>query len=182
MAEKLERFDRIYRRYYTAVYRFVGRRVASAQVDDMTAEVFVVMWRRLGEMPREDRVLPWLYAVARRVLANETRRVQRARALAEQMADQAELRLGGDHAEAVIDRQLVAAAFDRLDERDQEVLRLVGWEGLSSAEVAAVLGCARTTAVMRISRARRRLLKGLRAQEWHEPAGAPELERTKGTR
>ena len=42
---------------------------------EVIAEVFVVAWRRLDELP--DPVLPWLYGAARRVLANEFRHQSR---------------------------------------------------------------------------------------------------------
>ncbi|GAA2997766.1 RNA polymerase sigma factor [Actinokineospora diospyrosa] len=165
MAEKPhDAFDRLYRRHHDAVRRFLGRRLTAADVDDATAEVFVVTWRRLAELPADDRVLPWLYGVARLVLANEFRRARRA--------DRLVLRIGGladeppgDGSNAVVDRLVLAAAFDTLPERDQEVLRLVAWEQLTAAEIAVVLDCGRTTAAMRVSRAGRRLLRALAQAE-----------------
>lgn len=165
MGDGHTRFGRIYRRHYGDIRRFAGRRVAEGEVDDVTAEVFIVAWRRLSESPAEERVLPWLYGIARRVLANEFRRSRRADALVDHVAGQSAGPAGTDHAEAVADRLTTAAAFDRLREEDREVLRLVAWENLTGAEVAIVLGCARTTAAMRINRARRRLLKTLHDSE-----------------
>ncbi|NYH79410.1 RNA polymerase sigma-70 factor (ECF subfamily) [Actinopolyspora biskrensis] len=169
MADGQTYFGRIYRRHYGDVRRFVGRRLAEDEVEDVAAEVFVVAWRRLADMPAEERVLPWLYGIARRVLANEFRRARRAQDLAEHVASQPEHR-NGDHAEAVTDRVAAAAAFDRLRENDREILRLVAWENLSTAEIATVLGCARTTAAMRVRRARRRLFKSLHGPEHTRPA------------
>lgn len=157
-------FDRIYRRHYGDIRRFVGRRVAHSDVEDVTAEVFVVAWRRLADLPTDHRLLPWLYGVARRVLANEYRRAQRADALAERVGAQA-APPGEGHADVVADRLTVAAAFDRLRDGDREILRLVAWEELTSTEIAVVLGCRRTTAAMRINRAHRRLLKALRSAD-----------------
>ncbi|MGW5050374.1 sigma factor-like helix-turn-helix DNA-binding protein [Actinokineospora sp. NPDC004072] len=94
---------------------------------------------------------------------NYTPLVQRLREcgeLALRVGSLAEDAVEGDPA-VVVDRLVLAEAFDRLTERDQEVLRLVAWEQLTAAEVAVVLGCARTTAAMRISRAGRRLLRAL---------------------
>ena len=45
----------------------------------------------------------------------------------------------------------------RLSEIDREILRLVGWEQLTVAEAAIVLGSTRTAAKVRLHRARRRL-------------------------
>ncbi|OLR95281.1 RNA polymerase sigma factor [Actinokineospora bangkokensis] len=153
-------FDRIYRHHHDAVRRFLGRRLAAAEVDDATAEVFVVAWRRHDELPAAHRVLPWLYGVARLVLANEFRRARRADQLAHRVGTLADAP-PPDTPAAVVDRLTVAQAFDTLPERDQEVLRLVAWEQLTTAEVAVALGCARTTAAMRISRAGKRLARAL---------------------
>jgi RNA polymerase sigma-70 factor (ECF subfamily) len=43
-----------------------------------------------------------------------------------------------------------------LGEADRELLRLVAWEGLGHEQIAAVLGCTRATARVRLHRARKR--------------------------
>jgi RNA polymerase sigma-70 factor (ECF subfamily) len=58
----------------------------------------------------------------------------------------------------------VRAALVTLPENDQEILRLIGWEELSLGECAAVLGCTRATATVRLHRARQRLNKAMAAQ------------------
>ena len=47
-------------------------------------------------------------------------------------------------------------ALRRLGPRDREVLLLAEWEGLTPAQIAAVLGCLTVTARGRLHRARRR--------------------------
>ena len=47
-------------------------------------------------------------------------------------------------------------ALDRLRSRDREVLLLAEWEGLSPAQIAAVVGCTTVTARGRLHRARHR--------------------------
>jgi RNA polymerase sigma-70 factor (ECF subfamily) len=66
-----------------------------------------------------------------------------------------------DQADAVAVRLSVAAAFDRLAPNDQEILRLVVWEGLTVREAAKVLRCGLPAATMRLNRARHRLRKGI---------------------
>ena len=53
------------------------------------------------------------------------------------------------------------AALERLSFDDQEVLRLVAWEGLPHAEVAQVLGCSTNAVGIRMHRARQRLQQAL---------------------
>jgi RNA polymerase sigma factor (sigma-70 family) len=59
---------------------------------------------------------------------------------------------------ATADREegLVHEALRRLARVDREVLLLSEWEGLSPAQIAAVMGCGRVTARGRLHRARRR--------------------------
>lgn len=171
MAEGRDYFEWLYQRHSGDIRRFLGRRLAPDDIEDVLAEVFVVAWRRVGDAPGEDRAVVWLYAIARRVLSNEHRRAHRARNLVDHVTAQPGSSTTADPAHAVVDQQQVAAAFADLQESDRDVLRLVAWEQLSSSEVAAVLDCGRTTAAMRINRARRRLLAALRNHELpEEPA------------
>jgi RNA polymerase sigma-70 factor (ECF subfamily) len=93
-------------------------------------------------------------ATARRVIANQRRSRRRHVALQERLAAAAATadpaRSSGREA------RLVHEALRRLRPVDREVLLLAEWEGLSSAEIAAVLGCLAVTARGRLHRARRR--------------------------
>ena len=99
---------------------------------------------------------PWLYGVARRVLANHRRGERRRTALGDRLRRELSAHVP-DTSDDVVQRADVTAAMRRLSARDQEVLELHLWEGLESREIAEVLGL--TTAVVRprLSRARTRL-------------------------
>ncbi|WP_130348375.1 RNA polymerase sigma factor [Herbihabitans rhizosphaerae] len=176
MGRRQERFTHVYQEHYGDIKRFVGRRLAEPEVDDAVADVFAVVWRRLDELGSTP--LPWLYGVARNVLANQYRSARRARDLLEHARATSSRDADPDHAADVANRLAAAAAFDQLSEADQEVLRLVAWENLSSTQVGEVLGCARTTASMRVSRARRRLLRAMDQPE--QPSGGPHLSLSHG--
>src|SRR5205807_2306624 len=122
----MQRFEQIYAEQHDAVRAYVRRRVAEDAVDDIVSETFLVCWRKLDRVPEE--ALPWLYAVARKTIANHRRK------LARQAPPRA---AAGGEPEPVGDGAL-AAAFAALSERDREVLRLVAWEGLSLREASAV--------------------------------------------
>ena len=64
--EAQARFEALYREHGGAVRRYVRRRAEAQSADDVVADVFVVAWRRLSDIP--DDPLPWLLGVARRVL------------------------------------------------------------------------------------------------------------------
>jgi RNA polymerase sigma factor (sigma-70 family) len=108
-------FRDIYERHHEAVTVYVRRRVAPDSVDDVVAETFLVCWRKLDQVPREP--LPWLYAVARKTLANHYRASARHEGAPESRAEEAFPVIEGD--------RVLARAFARLSEPDREVLRLV---------------------------------------------------------
>jgi RNA polymerase sigma-70 factor (ECF subfamily) len=154
MATAEDRFTRLYEEHYTAVERYVRRRIDDAIVRDVVAEVFLVAWRRLRELPSDP--LPWLYGTARHVLANELRGAHRHTRLVVRVAGHVDAEIR-DHADEVAGRVSVAAALDRLSETDAESLRLVAWEGLSMRDAARAAGCSLPAFAMRLHRARARL-------------------------
>lgn len=121
------------------------------------SETFVIAWRRLGDVPEQP--LPWLLAVARRVLANQRRGERRRGALAER------LRGSVPGQTAPVHDGVVGTALATLSERDREVLLLHAWEGLSNAEAGAVLGCSANAFAVRLHRARERFARSLERQE-----------------
>ena len=102
--------------------------------------------------------LAWLYAVARRVLANYRRRPQQALVADLGAPDAID---DADPAEIVTDNALLAEAWRTLAPRDREVLRLVAWEGLSGADLATALGISEGGAAAALSRARSRFDQSL---------------------
>jgi hypothetical protein len=65
-------FTRIYADQYAHIVSYGQRRLGDPEASaELAQEVFVIAWRRRTEMP--DRSLPWLYGVARRLLANHWR-------------------------------------------------------------------------------------------------------------
>ncbi|HEX5741273.1 MAG TPA: sigma-70 family RNA polymerase sigma factor [Pilimelia sp.] len=149
-----QRFTAMYRECYADVARFVHRRATDVDVAEVVSQVFLTAWRRFDDVPQEA-PLPWLYAVASRVLANELRGRQRARRLTQRVVAVAPPPDQPDHSARVVNEVALRAAFDQLSERDQEILRLIAWEGLTTAETAVVLGCGRTAVAMRVRRLRR---------------------------
>lgn len=137
--------------------RLLGSGDPASTADDLTADVLVVAWRRRADIPAGAE-LPWLYAVARRVLANYRRRPQDVL-----VADLGALDAidEADPAEIVCDDAALADAWRSLSSRDREVLRLAAWEGLTGAELAMALGISEGGAAAALSRARSRFEESL---------------------
>ncbi|MFG2053650.1 RNA polymerase sigma factor [Micromonospora sp. NPDC048930] len=164
-------FTSLYAAHYPDILRYGLRRLPDADAAaELAQDVFVVVWRRRGEVP--ERALPWLYAVARHTVANRWRHGRDAPTLLPlSEADQVPAGLVGPDAVApVLD---LRRALRALPEADQEILRLVGWEDLSVADAAAALGCTRSAAAVRLFRARRRLRSALATRPpRHDPRPA----------
>jgi RNA polymerase sigma-70 factor (ECF subfamily) len=138
------------------VRAYVLRRTAPEAADDVVADVFLVAWRRLDEVPADP--LPWLLGTARRVLANRRRSQQRAFALRDRLVSEP---ASGAAAPAGTDHRVAGA----LAERDRELLMLIAWEGLSVTEAAEVLGVRAGTVAVRLHRARQRFARALSAHD-----------------
>jgi RNA polymerase sigma-70 factor (ECF subfamily) len=150
-----DRFDELFRANYAAVRAYALRRAPSDVAQDVVAETFLVAWRRLEDMP--DDPLPWLYAVARRVLANERRSADRRAALEQRVATSAVTGGASDAADRMGDAELVRAALAELSDDHREALMLVAWHGLTGARAARAAGCSPATFAVRLHRARARL-------------------------
>jgi RNA polymerase sigma-70 factor, ECF subfamily len=153
------RFERLYEQHSDAVARYCLRRTRSAALaDDACSETFLVAWRRLGDVP--DEPLPWLLAVARRVVGNMARGDARREALKARLhTTGAEWTLSGEQND---DPSLDAALGD-LREPDREALMLVYWDGLTTAEAAAAMRTTPAALRVRLYRVRRRLARKLAA-------------------
>jgi RNA polymerase sigma-70 factor (ECF subfamily) len=169
------RFVEIYRRYSKPIQAYCARRTAPSQIADAVSEVFLVTWRRIDQVPEGDAALPWLYAVAYRVLSHQWRSRARSRRLMQRLQGLAQVEaLSPDVVllKSEEHRQVLAAAA-RLRPIDLEILRLTLWEELSHADVAMVLGIEATAAKERAYRARRNLAAEYRKlTEGHQPPAA----------
>ena len=147
------RFDALFADYAADVAAYCGWRAGSpSDAQDAVADTFLTAWRRLDKVPDGDAARIWLYATARRVIANQRRSTRRRIALQERLVQEASL----SREPASREEELVGEALRRLGARDREVLLLAEWEGLTPGQIAAVVGCLPVTARGRLLRARRR--------------------------
>ena len=154
-------FEQLVREHATAVYRYVARRAAHVDAEDLAADVLAVAWRRRDDVP-EGAELPWLYRTAGFVVANHHRKGRPVPVgeLPDQVDDD-------DPAMRAVEDDRVRRALATLSPRDRQVLLLHAWDGVSGEDLARVLGISRGGADAALSRARARL-----AQAWQESAQA----------
>ena len=145
-----------------------NRGASRSEAEDVVAEVFLVCWRRLDDVPAE--ALPWLLGVARKVLANQRRSRSRRDALQERIEqDDASFNSGFSAPHAASDATTdILVVLAQLSEADRDALLLVAWDGLSYKEAAQALDCTRAAFGLRLHRARRRLLKQIGESRTHE--------------
>ena len=154
--EREARFTALFEAHRDAVRAYLWRRDPGL-ADDITAETFLVCWRRLDAVPAEP--LPWLLGVARNIRLNQRRGERRRGRLEHRL--RSEPGSARDPAAAVGEREAIRTALSNLDERDREVLLLTAWDRLDRDAVAVVLGCTRANVAVRLLRARRRLAREL---------------------
>jgi RNA polymerase sigma factor (sigma-70 family) len=165
-------FGVLFERHAHAVYNYLFRRTADwALADDLTSVVFLEAWRRRMDVRLErDLALPWLLGVATNVLRNRGRSQRRHRAALGRLprehthdfADEANGRLDDER-----QMQTVLRAIAELPRREQDVLALCVWAGLSYEEAAVALGVPVGTVRSRLSRARTRI-RELSSGQGHE--------------
>jgi RNA polymerase sigma-70 factor (ECF subfamily) len=142
--DELQAVTSLYERYAGAVHRYALRRSDRETAEEITAQVFMVAWRRRSTVPED--ALPWLYGVARKALADQ----RRGEAIEETPGPE------------LLDDRL-AQALQRLSREDREALLLRYWEELEPAQIAQAMGCTRAAMAVRLHRARLRLRRNLEA-------------------
>jgi RNA polymerase sigma factor (sigma-70 family) len=157
-------FELFYRAQADAVYSYCLRRLSVEEAKDATADVFVVAWRRWGAVPEGDEAVRWLYGVARNVLSDRSRSTRRRGRLVEKEAGQPDPFVEGPELQVVMmaEHEEVRAALGKLSVKDQEIILLVEWEGLSREEVAGMMSVSRAAIDKRIARAYKKMARSLR--------------------
>jgi RNA polymerase sigma factor (sigma-70 family) len=159
-SERQRRFDAHFASCGSDIVAYCTWRSGStSDAQDAAVDVFLTAWRRLDEVPEGDAARVWLYATARRVLANQRRSSRRREALHERLAAEEASRPAEQQSP---EEALVHEALQLLPAVDREVLLLAEWEGLSPAQIATVMGCGRVTARGCLHRARHRFPSGVR--------------------
>ncbi|MDR7084935.1 RNA polymerase sigma-70 factor (ECF subfamily) [Arthrobacter ginsengisoli] len=159
LSERELAFIAIHKESYPRVYRFVRRRVESAEMAEEL--VFRVVWQKWGDEPRSD--LAWLLTVARNLVGNAYRSRDRQQALQDKLRSAAVVRFGDES-----DNVAVQDALAKLRDKDRDILQLAYWDELSTAEIAGVLQCSESAAKVRLHRARAAFRK-------HMPPGAASI-------
>ncbi|MDR9450920.1 MAG: sigma-70 family RNA polymerase sigma factor [Acidimicrobiia bacterium] len=150
-------FRRAFDQHYRDILAYAKRRSPITDAEDIAAETFAIAWRRWKAAP-PDAVRPWLFGIARKVVANSNRSLRRRNRLSAKISSFAEP-AGSDipfaeHADMV-------QALDTLSASEREIIRLHCWEDLAVSEIAVALRCSANAAGIRLHRAKRHLAQAL---------------------
>jgi RNA polymerase sigma-70 factor (ECF subfamily) len=175
LASREARFEELYRSTAQDLLGFLRRRASDPEeATDILAEVYLVAWRRLDDVPAGGEERLWLFGVARNLLLASNRQHRSHQALV-----------------GVITRELYRAAYNwadpdeeftdkvrlglnKLPAAQREVILLTAWEGLKPREIAKVTGSTVNLVRVRLHNARRRLRRELRpAATSQEKADTP---------
>ncbi len=166
-------FESIFLRHRDDVWRYCTRRLGADEVNDAVSDVFVVVWRRLDDLPPMHEARLWIFGIARNVVRNRQRAGRRrlrldgrVRSLPRSPAPSAD-----DLASRRETHRELLDAVDGLSVDDRELLRLRTWEELSLAEIATVSDLSVRAVESRLARIRKKLARSLVVAP--EPATRP---------
>jgi RNA polymerase sigma-70 factor (ECF subfamily) len=164
-----QRFEELYAAHVHTIASYLRARTDRDSAVDALARTFEIAWRRLSDVPDEPK--PWLFGVARRVLADQRRSAGRQETLIERISESLR-ESADDHAETLSVRQAILAALSELAPVQREALLLIAWDGLTHREAAAALGCSTGALAVRVHRARRHLRAAIAQHDIEHPDGA----------
>lgn len=125
--------------------------VKTAELDDLTQQVFLVVMSRWSDFDQARPLRPWLFGIAYRTASTRSRKNNR-----EAASDRLDEHL---HPQAALDvqhesRELVLAALERMPLPHRAVLSLHAIDGVAMKDVAKELNIPLFTAYSRFKRAR----------------------------
>jgi RNA polymerase sigma-70 factor (ECF subfamily) len=154
-------FERLYRTHVARIHSLTRRMLSSQEADEVTQDIFVRTWQKLGQFRGESAFSTWLHRLAVNVV------IERRRSFAiqrERMSDDPTaldlLTVSPARADLTVDFE---QAIEQLPPGAREIFVLHDVEGYKHREIAAMLGIATGTSKRQLHRARmlmRRHLSG----------------------
>jgi RNA polymerase sigma-70 factor (ECF subfamily) len=151
-------FGEVYDELSTRLFRYLVRLTRDdSRAEDLLQQTFLQMHDARGRFQQGADVVPWAYAIARRLFIDGTRRRKRDHLHDEYEDDRSAAQNREPTGEAVTEaRELSEALQKRLEELpplQRDAFRLVREEGLSMAEAAEILGVTPAAVKLRAHRA-----------------------------
>ncbi len=145
-------FERLYRTHVSRIHSLTRRMLSAQEADEVTQDIFVRTWQKLGQFRGESAFSTWLHRLAVNVVIERRRSYAIRR---ERMSDDPFaldlLTVEPARADLTIDFD---SAIDRLPPGAREIFVLHDVEGYKHREIAALLDIATGTSKRQLHRAR----------------------------
>ena len=159
----LRAFERLYREHVPRIHSLMRRMIGSDEAGEITQDVFVRAWEKLGSFRGEAAFGTWLHRIAINVAL--TRRAQlgkRRDRMDEDPATLERLEARASHGDLSMDFE---RAIERLPDGARQVFVLHDVEGYTHEEIGSLLKVASGTSKAQLHRARMILRRHL-GKEW----------------
>jgi len=145
-------FERLYRTHVARIHSLTRRMLGTHEADEVTQDIFVRTWQKLGQFRGESAFSTWLHRLAVNVVIERRRMFAINR---ERMADDASaldfVTVAPARGDLTVDFE---HAIDQLPAGAREILVLHDVEGYKHREIASMLGIATGTSKRQLHRAR----------------------------
>lgn len=155
---QLESFGALYDVFLDRIYRFVYYRTGhQQQAEDITSEVFMKALRSIsGYKPERASFSTWLYAIARNAVIDHGRTNRPSQGLEEALNVVSADDPFRDSANR-IELEKVLQQLKTFSARQQDIVLMRVWDGMSHKEIADVLGMSEASVKMQFSRTLKQL-------------------------
>lgn len=145
-------FEELYRSSRDDVYAYVAGMLRDrSAAEDVTAAAFERAYRRSSSFnPARGSRRAWLFGIARNAALDELRRRTRIAELTNEPV--ADTTPADEEAETAMRRAALRQAMEKLSARERELVALKFFAGLTTAEIASVIGVGERAAAMRVHR------------------------------
>lgn len=171
-----ELFNELVGRFKDRVFRLAASVLGpgrEAEAEDVTQEVFLVVYRRIGTFRHDSKFSTWLYRLTRNRAIDSLRKARvRHRHVGDEVLQRMPATAPPSNPEAVAAanerRSEVLLQVQRLSDRQRSVVLLYYWMGSAVAEIAELLDINEQTVKSHLHRARQRLAVWLQIEVTHD--------------
>lgn len=157
-SERRSYFDEVYARYEKRIYAYciviVGDR---DRANDVFQEVFIKVYKALHTIKDREKIVNWIFRIARNECLNMVKTVQRSAKRHVDLDDPLYLNVGTEGSSYSDEIDHLFACINRLNPDYREVLVLAEFEGMTMKEISELTGLTMSNVKVRIHRAKRKL-------------------------
>ena len=145
--------EHLYRACCSGIFGLMVRMVGSQEAEDLTQQVFLKAFQKIGQFQGKSRFQTWLYRLAVNEALQRIRRRRRPEASLEMDVPDR----NASNGQVVEDRELLQRALNEIDPELRTVFLLKEQHGQSYREIAHAVGIPVGTVGSRLNRARQQL-------------------------